>query len=81
MTYNLCLTSDFAIPQVKTVLKELKSIGIMALINLSLIPEEIGYKDSLEKFKTKIRRWEPNDYLCHICKTYIPNVEFLEIFE
>ena len=26
MTYNLCLTSDFAIPQVKTVLKELKSI-------------------------------------------------------
>ena len=26
MTYNLCLTSDFAIPQVKTVLKESNSI-------------------------------------------------------
>ena len=29
----------------------------------------------------KIKRWKPDNFPCHICKNYIPNVGFLEIFE
>ena len=45
------------------------------------MPEEIRYADFLENFKNKIRRWKPNNFPCRICKNYILNVGFLEIFE
>ena len=48
---------------------------------LELEPVEIRYADSLEEFKSKIRRWKPNTCPCRICKSYILNVGFLEVFE
>ena len=47
----------------------------------SLVPQEVRYTDSLEKFKNKIRSWKPNYCPCRICKIYILNIGFLEIFE
>ena len=49
--------------------------------NWSLVPEELRYTDSREKFNNKIRRWKPNDSPRRICKNYIANVRFPEIFE
>ena len=80
-SYNLSLKPDFVIPQVRTVLKGSKSIRYNGSIIWSLVPEEIRYTDSLEKFKNKIRRWKPNNCPCCICKNYIPNLGFLEILE
>ena len=58
-SYNLPLKPDFVIPQVRTVLKGSNSIRYYGPIICSLVPEEIRYTDSLEKFKNKIRRWKP----------------------
>ena len=49
--------------------------------NLELEPVEIRYADSLEEFKSKIRRWKPNTCRCRMCKSYNLNVGFLEVFE
>ena len=73
--------SDFVFPQVTTILKESKSVRSYGLIIWSLIPEEIRNRDSLEKFKSKIRKLKPKDCPCRVSKKYIPNVGFLEIFE
>ena len=64
-----------------TVLKGSNSIRYCGPIIWSLVPEEIRYTDSIEKFKNKIRRWKSNNCPCLICTNYIPNVGFLEIFE
>ena len=47
----------------------------------SLVPKEIRYIDSLEKLQNKFRRWKPNDCSCCICKIYVSDVGFLEIFQ
>ena len=47
----------------------------------SLVSEEIIYTNSLDKLKTEIRRWKPNDCPCRVCENYIADVGFLEIFE
>ena len=78
---NLRLKPDFVNPQVRTVLKGSNSIRYYGPTKWSLVPEEIRYTDSLEKFKNKIKRWKPNNCPCRIFKNYIPNVGFLEIFE
>ena len=39
--------------------------------------EEEIYTNSLEKIKTKIRRWKPIDSPCRNCTNYITNIGFL----
>ena len=80
-SYKLRLKPDFVIPQVRAVLKGSNSIRYYGPIIWSLVPEEIRYTDSLEKFKNKNRRWKPTNCPCRICKNYVPNVGVLEIFE
>ena len=75
------MKSDFAFPQIITVLKESKSLRYYGLTIWSLIPVEIRYRDSLEEFKSKIRKLKPKDCLCHVSTKYISSVGFLEIFE
>ena len=52
-SYNLRSKSDFVIVLVRTVLKRSNSIRYYDPIICSLVYEEIGYADSLEKFKNK----------------------------
>ena len=80
-SYNLRLKPDFVIPQVLKVSKGSNSISHYGPIIWSFVPEELRYTDSVEKFKNNIRRCKPNNSPCHICKNYISNVGFLEIFE
>ena len=80
-SYNTRLKSDFVIPQINTVLKGSNSIRYYGPVIWNLIPNEIKYVDSLEIFKNKIRMWKPINCPCRVCKTYVPNVGFLETFE
>ena len=75
------MKSDFVFPQITTVLEESKAVRYYGLIISSLIPKEIRYGDSLEEFKSKIRKLKPKDCLCHVSTKYISSVGFLEIFE
>ena len=46
----------------------------------NMIPAHITNIDSLEKFKTEIKKWTPNDCPCRLCKTYVCGVGFVNIF-
>ena len=80
-TYNTRVKSDFVIPQIKTVFKGSNSIRCYGPVIWNLITAEMKYVDSLETFKSKTRKWKPNNCPCRICENYIPNVGFLESFE
>ena len=69
-TYNIYGKFDFAIPQIKTVLKGSNSIRYYGPVICNLIPAEMKYEDSLETIKSKIRMlWKPTNCPRRICKT------------
>ena len=54
--------------------------GTESIINLgaeSLLAESLKSSESLNVFKSKIKHWTPNHCPCHICKTYIGQVGFI----
>ena len=79
--YNLRTTSGFLIPQINTVLKGSNSIRYFGPKIWNIIPPETKYLISFENFKKSIRKWKPINCPCRICKTYLPNVGFVETFE
>ena len=42
-----------------------------------LIPENIKYSESVDIFKSKIRKWGPEICPCRLCKTYVNQVGFV----
>ena len=79
--YNLRAKSDFAMPQIKAVLKGSNSIQYHGPVIWNFSPAEMKYVDSFETYKSQIRMWKLNTCPCRICKNYILNVSFLETFE
>ena len=79
--YYLRSKSDFVIPQIRTVLKGSNSIRYFGPIIWNLIPEELKNITSLNIFKKEIRRWKPKNCPCRICRNYVHNLGFVELFE
>ena len=42
------------------------------------IPSEIRETESLDKFKTKIRRWKPLKCPCRLCKIYVQGIGYID---
>ena len=78
INYNLRSQPDFLIPQVKCVYKGSKSLTYFGPIMWNLIPKEINNCDTLASVVSKIRQWRPDACPCRICKSFIPNVGFIE---
>ena len=79
--YYLRSKSDFVIPQIRTVLKGSNSIRYFGPIIWNLILEELKNITSLNIFKKEIRRWKPKNCPCRICRNYVHNLGFVELFE
>ena len=79
--YYLRSKSDFAILQIRTVIKGLNSIICFGPIIWNLIPEELKNITSLNMFKKEIRRWKPKICPCRICRNYVHNLGFADLFE
>ena len=79
--YYMRSESDFVIPQIRTVLKGSNSIRYFGPIIWNLIPEELKNITSLNIFKKEIRRWKPKNCPCRICRNYVHNLGFVELFE
>ena len=63
--YNLRSQTDFVLPGVNTTYFGLHLLRYFSSKIWSVIPDEIKNSLSLDKFKIKIRQWEPRG--CH-CK-------------
>ena len=43
-----------------------------------MVPQNIKDSVSLTEFKSKIKTWKPNDCACRLCKTFIPQLGFID---
>ena len=79
--YYLHSKSDFVIPQIRTVLKGSSSIRYFGPIIWNLIPEELKNLTSVNILKKEITRWRPKNSPYRICRNYMHNLGFVELFE
>ena len=76
-TYDLRNNPDFAVPMVKSVHKGLESLSYLGPKIWELLPPEIKETDTFSQFKAKIKKWNPKNCPCRLCKIYFQNVGFI----
>ena len=64
----------FAVPIVKSVYKGLASLSYLDPKIWELIPFEIKETETFSQFKAKIKKWNPQNFPCRLCKIYLQNV-------
>ena len=75
--YNLRHHKQFSTRTFKTVHYGTDSIAFLAQKIWDRVPEEIKASTSVERFRSKIKNWKPEDCPCRLCKIYIPKLGFL----
>ena len=75
--YDLRSNTDFAVPMVKSVHKGLESLTYLGLKIWELLPFEIKETKTFSQFKAKIKKWNPENCPCRLCKIFLQNVEFI----
>ena len=73
---NLRVTSEFALPTIRTEHYGRNSLTYFGPLIWRSLPIEIKNSESLTKFQTLIKYWKPV-CPCKLCKTYIPELGFL----
>ena len=63
--------------RVKSVRYSTESISFLAPKIWQIIPNEIKDSDTLQIFKTNIKKWVPVECPCRLCKVYLPQVRFI----
>ena len=79
LTYNLQSQTDFVRDCVNTRRYGLNSLSYFAPKIWDMIPLEIKNINSLQKCKTEIRKWAPENCSCYICWPYIQDLGFVEL--
>ena len=75
--YNLRHCSYFSIPNVNSVYHGSESLSNLGPRIWNLVPDRLKQLDSINSFKTEIKKWRPDDCPCRLCKSYIANVGFV----
>ena len=75
--YELRNNPDFAVPIVKSVQKGLESLSYLGPKILKLLPLEIKEPETFSQSKAKIKKWNPENCPCRLCKIFLQNVEFI----
>ena len=75
--YNLRHSSFFSIPYVKTVYHGSESLSNLGPRIWDLVPSTLKELDDVNSFKTQIKKWQPENCPCRLCKMYIPHVGFI----
>ena len=75
--YDLRHRRDFKIPFVNSVYHDSESISYLCLKVWDIVPPEIKQINSLNNFKTSIRKWILADCPYRLCRTYISGWFFI----
>ena len=62
----------FVTPQVKSV----ESIQVLGPKIWESLPNDLETKESVDSFKTAIKKQKPESCPCHLCKTYLQNIGY-----
>ena len=75
--YDMQNPYAFSIPNVKSVFHGQGRTSHLIPVIWQLVPSEFKDLNTVSAFKAAIKNWEPNNYPCRLCKTYIGNVGFI----
>ena len=81
LNYNLLSQTDFLRNTVNTTTFGLNSLRHFASKVWSMIPIEIKNSSTVEIFKSKISKWEPNDCDCKLCQDYLHRIGYVNLFD
>ena len=79
LTYNLRSQTDFVRNCVNTRGYGVNLPSYFAPKVWDMTPSEIMNINSLQKFKTEIRKWAPENCSCYLCRPYIQNLGFVDL--
>ena len=79
LTYNFRSQTDFVRDSVNTRRYGLNSRSYFASKVWDMFPLEIKNINSLQKFKTEIRKWFRENCFCYLCQPYLQNLGFVEL--
>ena len=77
--YNLRTQTDFFRNSVNSSKYGLNSIRFFASKVWQMVPMEMKNLKSLEDFKNKIRKWEPDGCDCKLCKDFVSNLGYVNL--
>ena len=75
--YNLRSNSNLAVPNVKSVFHGSESISYLGPKIWNIVPLELKQLTSLNAFKKGIKKWQPKNCPCRLCKQYVLNLGFI----
>ena len=75
--YNLGSQNTFEIPFRNHVYNGTESISYLGPKVWELVPNNLKRINSLTRFKEQIKKWNPENCPCRLCKTYIQHVGFI----
>ena len=74
-----CSRFPFTTSNVRTVACGTETISFLGPKIWSILPNEIKESKSLIEFKSKIKKWKPNECPCRLCKIYLGGVGFITV--
>ena len=81
LNYNLWSQTDFFRKTTNTTKFGLNSLRYFASKVWSMVPIEIKNFWSVEMFKNKISKGEPNDCDCKLCHNYLHGIEYVNLVD
>ena len=73
--------TSFSRPNVNTVKRGDRSLRSFGPIVWNMLPNSLKVCESLEKFKSSIKSWKPDNCPCELCKTYIQGLGYTVVSE
>ena len=75
--YNLRNQADFVVLHVESVNFGFESIRYIGPKIWESLPQDLKNKETIDSFKTAIKKWKPDSCTCRLCKTYLQNIGYL----
>ena len=77
INYNLRSSSNFVVLNVKSVFHGSESISYLGPKIWDFVPLELKELTSLNAFKKGIKKWQPKNCPCRLCKQYVSKLGFI----
>ena len=75
--YNLRSDNNFSSRHVNSVYRGTESLSFLGPKIWEQVPPELKALESLDIFKTQIKKWIPLNCPCRLCRTYLPQIGFI----
>ena len=76
-SYDLRNNRFWQVPDMKTVAYGTETIRYRGTKTWELLPDDIKCCETLEEFKSKIRKWKPKGCTCRLCLNYVYHYGFI----